>query len=290
MIPVRRDLLVIAMLGTAALGTVAQNSMDMGARQMEYRSIGEGPGLVLVPGGLTGWVSWDAAVPVFAKDHQVLQVQLLSVEKGLLDEALPADYSVRMESEALAESIRVSGIATPVDLIGWSFGGLVLLDFALEHPQLVRTITLIEPPGFWLLDKSGKMDEETRGVIDMLDGLHGDISGDQLEMFMTSVGFAPTGTSLKDHPQWENWYKHRRSLRNSPMVPRHTDELERLRHTSMPVLLVKGTGSAPFLHQVIDVLADHLPDARVIELPGGHAPHLVSFDRFMEHVERLHKR
>jgi pimeloyl-ACP methyl ester carboxylesterase len=47
---------------------------------------------------------------------------------------------------------------------------------------------------------------------------------------------------------------------------------------------VKGTGSSHFLHAIIDALAATLPNARVIELPGGHAPQLVAMDRFLAEV------
>ncbi len=46
-------------------------------------------------------------------------------------------------------------------------------------------------------------------------------------------------------------------------------------------VLVKGTGSAKFLYQIIDALAVQLPHAQVVEMPTGHAPHIVSMDRFL---------
>jgi hypothetical protein len=49
-------------------------------------------------------------------------------------------------------------------------------------------------------------------------------------------------------------------------------------------LLFKGTGSSHFLHQVIDVLSAHFPDARVVELPGGHAPQLAAMEEFLRLV------
>jgi pimeloyl-ACP methyl ester carboxylesterase len=57
-----------------------------------------------------------------------------------------------------------------------------------------------------------------------------------------------------------------------------------------PVLLVKGTGSSHFLHAITDALAATLPDARVIELPGGHAPHLVTMDRFLSELASFQRR
>ena len=61
---------------------------------MSYKITGEGSPLVLVPGGLTGWVSWDPFVPHFAKGKRVIQVQLLNVQYGLENKSLPRNYGV----------------------------------------------------------------------------------------------------------------------------------------------------------------------------------------------------
>jgi hypothetical protein len=55
----------------------------------------------------------------------------------------------------------------------------------------------------------------------------------------------------------------------------------------VPTLLVKGTGSSVWLHKIIDGLAKNIPHSCVIEFPGGHAPHIVSKDNFMEELERF---
>jgi hypothetical protein len=47
------------------------------------------------------------------------------------------------------------------------------------------------------------------------------------------------------------------------------------------VLLVTGTGTRTWLRQIIDVPGEQLPRVRVIEMPAGHAPALVSMDRFL---------
>lgn len=54
-----------------------------------------------------------------------------------------------------------------------------------------------------------------------------------------------------------------------------------------PALLVKGEGAAFFYHDPIGVLAEELPDAKVITLPGGHAPHIISMESFLERFARF---
>jgi pimeloyl-ACP methyl ester carboxylesterase len=166
--------------------------------------------------------------------------------------------------------------------VGWSLGGFAALDFALDNPARIRTLTLIEPLALWVLHATGTLDEEARAHEDALETLHGDISEFQLEQFLVIAGLAQAGTSLRNLPLWPVWNRHRQSLRNSTAIVRHTDDPARLAAFSKPVLLVKGTGSSKFLHQIVDALASRLPRARSIEMLAGHAPHIVSMDRFLE--------
>lgn len=75
----------------------------------------------------------------------------------------------------------------------------------------------------------------------------------------------------------------------NPFVVSHQDEVERLKIFQQPTLLVKGTGSTPWLHQIIDGLAENIPQSRVVEFPGGHAPHLVSRDLFLLELEKFQR-
>jgi pimeloyl-ACP methyl ester carboxylesterase len=169
-----------------------------------------------------------------------------------MDEA--AAGSIKMQARVTgsgAPLVLVAGGLTgwaswePFDLVAWSFGGLVSLDYALDHGERVR--------------------------------------------FLEEVGMRPPGMDIRDLPQWTGWLPYRRSLRNGPAVVDHSDDPRRLRSLRRPVLLVKGTGSATFHHQIGDLLAAELPEALVVEMPGGHAPHIVSRDRFLRELARFHE-
>lgn len=253
--------------------------------KMQSETAGSGRPIILIPGGLTGWMSWIPHARYLSSTRKVVRVQLLNVQLGLEGRPLPADYSVGTESAALAETVESLSLTGPVDLVAWSFGAEVTLDYALNHPDRVRTLTLIEPPAVWVLRANGGIDGATKGVLDVLRSLQGDISEGQLEGFAKSVGLLQPGESGRDLPQWGIWMQHRRSLRNSRAVIEHEDDTLRLKAFQPPVLLVKGTGSAPFLHSIIDSLAGYLPHAEVAEFPRAHAPQIVSMDRFLNRLE-----
>ena len=64
----------------------------------------------------------------------------------------------------------------------------------------------------------------------------------------------------------------------------HADDASRLAAFDRPVLLATGTDTAPFLRRIHNALASALPRARTTEMPAGHAPHIVSEDRFLDEL------
>jgi pimeloyl-ACP methyl ester carboxylesterase len=251
---------------------------------MPFQMTGEGRPLVLVPGGLTGWLSWEPHAQRLSQARKVVRVQLLSVQYGLEGRELPPDYSPRTESKALAAAVDALGLSAPVDFAAWSYGGVVTLDYALAHPDRIRSLTLIEPPAFWVLGREDEWDAETREAVQSTRLHSSDITEDQLVEFARMAGLVPPDTDPRSMPQWPVWARHRQSLRANPAIAGHKDDPSRLRVFQPPVLLVKGTGSAPLLHQITDALARHLPNARVTEMPAGHGPHIVSVDKFLEEM------
>jgi pimeloyl-ACP methyl ester carboxylesterase len=252
--------------------------------RMETQVMGDGPRLVLIGGGLTGWASWAPHAEQLAATRTVARLQLLGVGFGLKDRPLPRGYSVGLESRALAAALDALGWTEPVDLVAWSYGALVTLDFALGQPERIRTLTLIEPPAVWVLPDHGRGDPDVEALRDLAKTASDDVSAADLELFLRTVAIVPPDADPRELPQWPLWLEHRRSLRIglAPLV--HRDDPARLHAFDRPVLLVSGTGTSPFLRRIHDTLAASLPAARTLEMPAGHAPQLVSPDRFLADV------
>jgi pimeloyl-ACP methyl ester carboxylesterase len=258
--------------------------------KMQCEVKGEGDPIVLVGGGLTGWKSWEPFVEFFtAKQRKVIRVQLIAVQYGLENRPLPQDYSVKTESGALAATLDSIGLTFPADIVAWSFGAFTSLDYALDHPWRIRTLTLIEPPAMWVLRETGKFDDEAEQTAKFFQEFHGSITEDMLADFLVHAGFVAPGQSPRDLPQWNGWVPFRQSLLCNPAVVSYEDNAERLKKFQPPVLLVKGTGSTDWLHQVISGLSENIPHSRIVEFPGGHAPHIVSRDKFLSELQKFQK-
>jgi pimeloyl-ACP methyl ester carboxylesterase len=79
---------------------------------------------------------------------------LKHVELGLAGTPLPPDYSMDYEAVALGNTLDYLKI-TQADFAAWSNGGQVALNYAIYHPERVRSLTLIEPNAYWVLRSRG---------------------------------------------------------------------------------------------------------------------------------------
>jgi pimeloyl-ACP methyl ester carboxylesterase len=249
---------------------------------MKREVSGSGEPVVLVPGGLTGWLSWEPHARTLAGRFRVTRVQLLAVDMGLRNEPLPKDYSVDYETEGLKQAIDEIGVEQ-AHFAAWSFGAEVTLNFALNNPARVKTLTLIEPPAIWVLRSRGPLATEQVDDQRTIAKLGpDDVSEAQLGWFTHFAGFVPRDVDPKSLPQWPSWVRHRQSLRTGDVVYRHEDDIRRVRDFQRPTLLFKGEGSTTWLHDIVDILGTEFPRSRVVLLPGGHAPHIVSMKPFMD--------
>jgi pimeloyl-ACP methyl ester carboxylesterase len=242
---------------------------------------GSGEPIVLVPGGLSGWLSWVPFVEPLAKDRQVIRVQIRSIELAEAGQSFPAGYGTVLEREALRATADRLGL-TSFDLVGWSYGGHIALAFALEYPQRVRTLTVVEPPAFWITRETGcttasfrQHEANDRAVAGR------DITIADLKDFLVRAGFGQPGDAFEAMPSWPVWVRNRQSIAANGTIWDYEDSLDRLRSLDVPVLSVKGTATTDVLAAIVEGLVEQAPHSRLLELPGGHACHIQNMDRFL---------
>jgi pimeloyl-ACP methyl ester carboxylesterase len=258
----------------------------MSQKSLLYKARGQGEPLVLVPGGLSGWLSWIPHAERLSTERMVVRVQLRSIELAEAGEPFPADYGILTEREALHATVDELGLES-FDLAGWSHGGLVALAFALEYPERVRTLTLIEPEASWILRETGHATDALAGNEAYDRSLTGrEITVGDLKDFLVRAGFGEPGDDFESLPQWPVWVRNRQVLSIFGTIHDYIDSLDRLRALDIPVLAVKGTDTTEQDAAVVDDLAATVPRGRLLELPGGHACHIENIDRFLDELTR----
>ena len=237
---------------------------------------------MLVPGGLTGWLSWIPHQDRLAGRYRAIRVQPIHNELG--SAGLPGDtgYTAEVEREALRLTLEALDLERP-HLVGWSGGGKAALEFVSEYPDRVRSLTLVEPAVYWILEQVGDQLDDVRRVNALVHGLFGrPVTEDDLASFLEVAGFVDSAREAPSHPNWSRWLPHRMALSWQGEKLDHPERsAEELAHITCPVLLTKGTRTANWLQRVVDVLGERLPNASVVELEGDHAHHIQSIETFL---------
>jgi pimeloyl-ACP methyl ester carboxylesterase len=256
-------------MASAALSARAWPQADS-PLQLQARALGEGPPVALLGGGLLGADGWGDVPSVLAKSRRVINFQSLAVQYGLENRALPDGYSIQTEVDAFRRSLDSRQVAD-TDLIGMSHGGVIAIVFALANPHRVRTLTLIEPPAFWVLPNHGYDDEGARAMQELVSSLRGgSIDEQHVERFRCLLGDCAGGRSPRQLPQWPTWVKYRHSMRGLYTVGDYTDDPARLRGLTMPALVVSGAQTVAFHRAMNEALLRMLPRAEPLELAAGH--------------------
>ena len=247
---------------------------------------GEGDSIVLVPGGLTGWLSWIPHQERLADRHRVIRVQPIHNERGSAGQPGEPGYTAEVEREAFRMTLDDLGLER-AHLAGWSGGGKALLEFAMEYPQRVRTLTLVEPAAYWILEQLGEHDEVIDELNAFIHALFGrEVSENDLATFLELAGFVARRSEARSHPNWDRWAPHRMALSwQGEELDHPARTVEDLVRVTAPTLLVKGTVTRDWLKEVVDVLGERVPNATILELEGDHACHIQSIDAFLAAFE-----
>jgi pimeloyl-ACP methyl ester carboxylesterase len=113
-------------------------------RRMCWRGFGSGAPLVLLHGGHGSWLHWVCNIEALAAHHTVWVADLPGY--GDTDEPVPGGGLDSLLKPTIATLNHLVGANTPIDLVGFSFGGLVAAHLAAQRPQ-VRRLVLLGPGG-----------------------------------------------------------------------------------------------------------------------------------------------
>lgn len=106
---------------------------DLNGTQIAYEIVGTGHPLVLVHAGIADMRMWDDQVPAFAEHYQVIRYDARGFGKT------PRGTGPIQLYEDLHSLLTFLGIEHAY-LLGCSMGGQTIIDFALEHPQMVDAL------------------------------------------------------------------------------------------------------------------------------------------------------
>lgn len=206
----------------------------------------------------------------------VLQDQLTLTAFDLPGHGKSADWDGQEDLHRLCTDAALTHLTKPMDVIGHSFGATVALRLAVEHPQLVRTLTLIEPVFFAvvLADAPECMRAHSVEAEPYFAALQ---KGDTVLAARLFNWFWGDGAKWEHIPETTRQYLADRMHVVPGQAPMIIDDNAgllapgRMACAGMPCLLLEGDQAADVIRAVNHSLAKRLPNARRVTIPGaGH--------------------
>jgi pimeloyl-ACP methyl ester carboxylesterase len=247
---------------------------------LHYRVQGEGKPVVALHGSASTGAQWRTLVGCIGGRFRVVTPDIPGygssapgMGSGLVDDA-----------RAIAGL--AAAIGEPVHLVGYSYGAAVALKLAALRPELLRSLTLIEPVSFHLLRHGRRSDHE----------LYTDVAGLASRIFSHAIDKRPAEAMQVFVDYWSGegaWARTSLRLRAELIthLPRVCADLRAVmfEHQTVldlagipcPTLVVEGSDSPEVSRRLSRIVADAIPRASLATVPdAGHLapltdPHIV---------------
>jgi 3-oxoadipate enol-lactonase len=247
---------------------------------INYEIQGKGESLILIHGAFDNLYMWYNQVPVFSKRYSVITYDIRGFGKT---ESRGTEYSVPVFVKDLYEFIKTLHIKKIV-CIGFSLGGSIAVQLAVEHPELVKAIVLSNSSGGLPIAAapSPKTLERGQEILKLLD--KGDMKA-AAEM-MASAAFSPD-FKPRNPAEFDKFVKSK--LENDPhslaQVMRslraggagHAPDITKLKS---PTLLIIGEYDSGMGPESGRKLQQAIPNSKLVILRAGHSSPFEAPDEF----------
>lgn len=227
------------------------------------------PAVLLVHGFIGSRRDWDAIAAVLARTHRCILVDL----PGHGETGAPADEELWTPDGCVAALAHLLAAAGGGAAVGYSLGGRLALQLAVEHPGVVeRAVIISSSPGV-----AGECGRAQRRNMD--EGLARRLESKGLEPFLDDWYRQPLFAALREHPRFPEVLERRR--RNDPrLLARSLRAMgtgvqrsvwAELPRTRTPLLFLAGERDDKFTDIAFDAVA-RCPLGESVVLRGrGHA-------------------
>jgi pimeloyl-ACP methyl ester carboxylesterase len=251
-----------------AMASALLNGVDL-----FYKEAGRGPAILLIHGSGSNADIWGEVFKELTQGHRVIAYDRRGFRYSR--HAPVNDYHRHGEDAA---SLLLTLKAAPATVVGWSGGGLTALDLAVNHPDVIRSLVLVEPPLHAKKHMTVQM-AHTFIKVQILRRLRGTRAATRT--FLRWASSYTTGgcafDKMSDEQQEAMLSTADATMGDLDGGTGENISLDQVAAISAPLTCLLGDLTAPAIANATRRIVAAHPGARLVMIPG--AGHAVSFDR-----------
>lgn len=250
---------------------VTSGLAEVNGTKLYYEMKGNGPPLVLIHGGLMDRRMWDDQFDDFAEAYTVLRYDIRGYEKSEMPEG---KFSHVEDLHALMKSLEID----KAYVLGLSLGGMIAIDFTLEHPQMVKALIPVAAGlnGYQYADTENLADKYQR----VFKTAEKEGVDKAIELLMELPFFIPVDENSEMRQRMRRMARENYKTWSGPQdiqVWPKPPSIERLSEIDVPTLIIIGDHDVTDIIGVADTLEARIPRAKKVVIQG--AGHHVNMER-----------
>lgn len=249
---------------------------DTGDGKLYYEITGpeDGETVLLSHAAFLSSGMWDAQWHELADDYRLIRYDMMGFGQS---DPVTGPRCRRADLSALLQYLHVQS----AHLVGCSMGGEIILDLALEHPGLARSLTIVNgtPSGFvpqgeppqYLFEMFGAMQAQDVERASEL-ALRIWVDGPERTPEQVDRAVRNHASAMNRVPVTQNTFA---TADMQPANPLDPSAITRLGQVMVPTLIVKGMLDHAETLRALDLIAAGIADAQVVEIAqGAHVPNM----------------
>jgi pimeloyl-ACP methyl ester carboxylesterase len=240
--------------------TVSRNGVDL---RVDELGAGDPP-LVLVHGFTGSHIDWDPVAPALAAERRVVMFD----NRGHGDSTNTGDAASYTFAELVGDLTVVVGETAgggPVDLLGHSMGGIVAMRYALDHPDAIRSLILMDTGAA----PAGRLEDFLAGMVALGRAEGMAAVGEKMASYMVGTPMEAQADRVRRKITSMDVEAMDALGRELGTYASMVGELASLR---CPVTVIVGENDTG-LRGAADVMAEQIPGAELAVIAGaGHSP------------------
>jgi pimeloyl-ACP methyl ester carboxylesterase len=249
---------------------------EVNGARLYYEMAGEGHPLLLIHGGLADSRMWDDQFQMFAEHYRVIRYDM----RGFGRSEIPAgEFAHHEDAYGLLKALGVER----AHVLGLSFAGLVAIDLALTHPDVVDRLLLVGSAlgGYGWSAETRQMMEEADAAFE---------SGDleraveiELRWWIDGPRRTPEQVRPDVRERTREMNRHNWQIASDAGTPQELDPpaITRLAEIRAPTLIVVGDEDVADIHEIARLLERDIPQARTVHVASAaHHPNMEKPEEF----------